>query len=95
VSVACMGTPAEFLQDDDDTFFSGNVDEVTPESVIVSREVLGKPAERRTFAINRQTKVEGKLSEGCRVTVKFRVVDDGLIAETIIVRDTSKTKKKS
>jgi hypothetical protein len=95
VSVACLGTPVALLQDEDDTFFSGTVEEVTPESIAVSREILGKPAERRTFAISVHTKVEGKLAEGVRVTVKFRQIDDGLMAETIIVRDPSKIKKKS
>jgi len=94
-AVACIGTPAGFLQEEDDTFFSGTVEEVTPESLVVTREILGKPAESRTFAIKAQTKVEGKLAEGCRVTVKFRQNDDGLVAETIIVRDLPKPKKKN
>ena len=86
--------PQATVQDDDDTFFSGSVDEVTPESLTVTREVLGNPAEHRTFTINALTKVEGKLAEGVRVTVKFRNSDDGLVAEKIIVREPLKTKKK-
>jgi hypothetical protein len=101
VSVVCASTPAgafaqqQQQQDEDDTFFSGTLDEVTSESILVTREVLGNPAEHKTFALTAQTRVEGKLAEGARVTVKFRVTDDGAVAETIIVRDLSKLKKKS
>ncbi len=91
-STAFVTTPV--TQEENDTFFSGTVDEFTPESVTVTREVLGNRPEHRTFAINAQTKVEGKLSDGCRVTVKFRSVEDALVAETIVVRDPAKTKKK-
>ena len=95
VSTACLGTPAATPeQEEGDTFFSGTVDEVSGESTTVTREVPGSPPEHRTFAINAQTKIEGKLVEGARVTVKFRPADEGMIAETIIVREPAKTKKK-
>jgi len=94
VSAGFAAAPPFAFDDEDNTFFSGNVDEVTPESITVTREVLSNPAEHRTFAINAQTTVEGKLAEGVRVTVKFRNSDDGFVAETIIVRDPLKTKKK-
>lgn len=81
-------------QEEDDTFFSGTVDEFTHESVVVTREVLGNPPEHRTFVITSQTKMEGKLAEGVRVTVKFRVTDDGFTADAIIVRELLKPKKK-
>ena len=92
LSVGLMAAPV--VQEDDDTFFSGTVDELAADSVVVSREVLGNPPEHRTFAITAQTKVEGKLAEGARVTVKFRSIDDGFLAETIIVREPLKPKKK-
>jgi len=98
VSVVYLATPAGAFQpqqDEDDTFFSGTVDEFTSESITVTREVLGNPAEHKTFTINAQTTVEGKLAEGARVTVKFHATDDGVVAETIIVRDLSKLKKKT
>ena len=94
-TIAFLASPPALLQqEDDDTFFSGTLDEVTPESIAVKRDVPGSPPERRTFTINAQTKVEGKLAEGARVTVKFRIVDEGSLAETIIVRDPPKGKKK-
>lgn len=91
-SLAFLTTPLP--QEEADIFFSGTVDEFTAESVTVTREVLGNPPQHRTFVINAQTKVEGKLSDGARVTVKFRAMDDALLAETIIVRDPPKPKKK-
>ena len=99
VSMVCLATPAvpmsQAQQDEDDTFFSGTLDEFSAESVKVTREVLGNPAEHRTFTVTAQTTVEGKLAEGARVTVKFHVTEDGAVAETIIVRDLSKLKKKN
>lgn len=96
VSLALFQLPASaaFAQDEDDTFFSGTLDEFTHESATVTREVLGNAPERRTFVINAQTKIEGKLTDGARVTVKFRQADDTMIAETIIVREPLKPKKK-
>lgn len=96
MSVALLAAPFErpSAQEDEDTFFSGTLDEFTTESAVVTREVLGNKPERRSFAITAQTKVEGKLAEGARVTIKFRTSGDGLIAETIIVRDPLKPKKK-
>ena len=89
-----LPTSAAFAQDQDDTFFSGTLDEFTHESATVTREVLGNAPERRTFVITAQTKIEGKLADGARVTVKFRQADDTMIAETIIVREPLKPKKK-
>ena len=92
VSMGFLGAPEP--QEDGDTFFSGTVDEVADDRTTVTREVLGKASEHRTFVINPQTKIEGKLIEGARVTVKFRAAEDGMIAETIIVRVPAKSKKK-
>lgn len=93
VSASFLAGLPTAVQDEDETFFSGNVDEVTAESLTVTREILGNPAEHRTFAINAQTKVEGKLAEGVRVTVKFHTSDDVLVAETITVHLPIKKKK--
>ena len=92
VSLAFPGAPA--LQEEDETFFSGTLEEFTAESAVVTREVLGNRPERRTFVVTPQTKIEGKLAEGARVTVKFRAVDEAMIAETIIVREPLRPKKK-
>ncbi|HEY3742834.1 MAG TPA: hypothetical protein VGL53_23470 [Bryobacteraceae bacterium] len=93
VSASFLAASPMAFQDEDETFFSGTVDEVTAEAVIVTREILGNPAEHRTFVINLKTKVEGKLAEGVRVTVKFHTSDEGMIAETITVHHPIKKKK--
>jgi hypothetical protein len=67
-------------------FVSGTVIELPPGKIVVSREVLGKPAETRTFIINDETKVEGQLRNRARVTVGFKQTPEGDVAVRIIVR---------
>jgi hypothetical protein len=81
--------------DDSDTIYSGTVETLTAEKLTVSREILGNPPEYMSFILTPQTKVEGKLQEGVRVTVKFRPSDDGPIAETVIVREQARPRKKN
>ncbi len=83
---------AGFAQDDpaktdSDAFFSGTVMEIAADHVTVSRTILGKPAERRTFKITEQTKVEGKLKAKSRVTVRYAATDEGDVALSILVRE--------
>ncbi|HLJ13205.1 MAG TPA: hypothetical protein VKV15_01825 [Bryobacteraceae bacterium] len=73
-------------------FFSGSVAEFSPEKITVSRVILGKPAEKRTFLITQDTKVEGKLKNKARVTVRFVPKDEGDVATAILVRSTQKNK---
>ena len=44
-----------------DQTFSGPIVEVTATKITVSRSILGKPAEKRTFWIKTDTRIEGKL----------------------------------
>jgi hypothetical protein len=67
-------------------FVSGTIARVEEGRIVVNRAVLGKPAELRTFLITSETKIEGRLREGARVTVGFRRADEGDIAVRIIVR---------
>ena len=83
------------VTDDPETIYSGTVETLTAEKLTVSREVLGNPPEYMSFVLTPQTKVEGKLQEGVRVTVKFRPSDDGPVAETVIVREAPRPKKKN
>jgi len=76
----------------EDFFFSGLVAEFTAEKIVVSRAVLGKPAEKRTFLITQGTKVEGKLKNKVRVTVRYQTNDDGDVAAAILVRTSQKNK---
>lgn len=77
---AAKATPAAEI-------FSGTVTKLTAETVTVVRRVPGHPAVTREFARDDQTKVEGKLRERARVTVRFKANEDaGFIAVYIIVR---------
>src|SRR5262245_50614368 len=79
---------------DADFFYSGTVAEFSKEKVIVARAILGKPAEKRTFLLNADTKIEGKLKAKSRVTVRFGPSDDGDVALSILVRDGTRQDKK-
>lgn len=73
-----------------DSFFSGNVVEVAADHVIVSRTILGKTPEKRMFKINESTKVEGKMKQKSRVTIRFATKEDGDTALAILVRSDQK-----
>jgi hypothetical protein len=82
--------PVQTQEDADQaSFFSGVVAEITAEKVTVSRVILGKDPEKRTFTINTDTKIEGKLKNKSRVTVRFA----GEAAVSIVVRDKADKKK--
>ena len=90
-AVLCAGLSPLHTQEDADqaAFFSGVVAEMTAEKVTVSRVILGKDPEKRTFVINGETKIEGKLKNKSRVTVRFA----GETAVSIVVRDKADKKK--
>lgn len=68
-------------------FVSGSIAELSPGRIVVNRAVPGKPPENRSFRLTEETKVEGRLRVGARVTVGFRTSDEGEpIAVRIIVR---------
>ena len=68
-----------------DMFFAGTVLETTPEKITVSRVVRGK-AQKRSFRVTPETKVDGKLRVRVRVTVRYVADDDGDTATRIVVR---------
>ena len=72
----------------DDTF-SGPVVELSATKITVSRSILGKPAEKHTFLIRTDTRIEGRLRVRAKVTVGFVTNDDGDIARLIVVRTTT------
>lgn len=82
-SGAQQGSPPKTPQD---AFYSGTVSELSADKITVSKTILGKPAEKRTFAINQATKIQGKLKVKARVTVRFVATDDGDVATSILVR---------
>lgn len=67
--------------------FSGTVTKLTDEAVTVVRKVAGHEAVTREFLRDSTTKVEGKLREKVRVTVRYKAGEDGgFVAAYIIVR---------
>lgn len=76
-----------------DAFFSGAVVESTEVTLVVSRMVLGKK-ERHSFAVTADTKVEGRLRAGARVTVRYAPGDSGDSAILVVVRSGGASAKK-
>jgi hypothetical protein len=70
-----------------DEFFSGSIQEVSETSVTVSRSLPGKSPETRSFVVDSDTIIEGKLKKLARVTVGYRTHDGQDHAWRIIVRD--------
>jgi hypothetical protein len=77
-----------------DQTFSGPIVEVNATKITVSRSILGKPAEKRTFWIKPDTRIEGKLRVRVRVTVGYVSSDDGDVARLIVVRTAPKQSDK-
>jgi hypothetical protein len=74
-------------------FVSGTIAELPAGKIVVNRAGLGKP-ELRTFLITEETKIEGRLRQGARVTVGFKPSEFGDVAVRIIVRNQSPSEKK-
>ena len=72
--------------------FSGPIVELAADKITVSRSILGKPAEKKTFWIKPDTRVEGKLRVRVKVTVGFVTTDEGDIARLIVVRPVAQKK---
>jgi hypothetical protein len=77
-----------------DQTFSGPIVEITATQITVSRSILGKPAEKRTFAIKPDTRIEGKLKVRAKVTVGYVTTDDGDVARLVVVRSSQKPSEK-
>ena len=77
-----------------DQTFSGPIVEVTATQITVSRSILGKPAEKRIFAIKSDTRIEGKLRVHAKVTVGYVTTDDGDVARLVVVRTSQKPSEK-
>jgi hypothetical protein len=87
------GAPAKTEPKYDGTF-SGAIVELSAEKITVSRSILGKPPEKRTFLIQSDTRVEGKLRLKLRVTVGFVASSDGDVARLIVARPQKPPAKK-
>jgi hypothetical protein len=76
--------PQEESQDGD-RFFAGTVTEASGEQLTVARVLVGR-TQTRTFRITPETKVEGRLAAGVRVTVRWTTGEDADLATLVIVR---------
>jgi len=70
--------------------FSGPIVELSAEKIVVSRSILGQPAEKRKFLIKPDTRIEGNLKVKAKVTVGFVTSDEGDVAKLIVVRQQKK-----
>jgi hypothetical protein len=68
--------------------FSGTITKMADGSITVVRKVVGHDPVTRDFLRDAHTQVEGKLTVGARVTVRYQNADDdgGSLALHIIVR---------
>jgi hypothetical protein len=73
--------------------FSGTIVELSATKITVSRSILGKPAEKRTFLVKSDTRIEGKLRMHAKVTVGFDSPDDGDVARLVVVRTSQAPKQ--
>jgi hypothetical protein len=76
-----------------DQTFSGPVIELTATKITVSRSILGKAAEKRSFLLQSDTRIEGKLRVHVKVTVGYVSTDDGDVARLVVVRAKQSEKK--
>jgi hypothetical protein len=67
-------------------FFSGNVTQVDHEEITVSRSLVGKGTETRTFLIKPETKISKSVKAKTRVTVRYQHLPEGDIALEVQVR---------
>jgi hypothetical protein len=77
----------EESEESNSEFISGTIAELPEGRIVVNRAVLGRPPEHRTFLITADTKIEGRLRVGARVTVRFKPSEAGDVAVRIIVRN--------
>jgi hypothetical protein len=69
------------------SYFSGIVTDVKPDSITVVRKLPAKDPVSRTFAMDAKTTVEGRIRDNARVTVRYAIQQDAsLRAVHIIVR---------
>lgn len=92
-SPAVQQEPQQNAEEPTYEFYSGTVSEVPEGKVTVVRTLLGKAPESRTFIINGETKVEGRLRAKVRVTVGYKTTDEGDVAVRIIVRNSQGQKR--
>jgi hypothetical protein len=76
-------------------FFAGTVTDVDHDHVTVSRTLVGKAPESRTFLIKPETKVGKPLREKARVTVRYKSFPEGDVALEIRIHSQPRPPKAS
>jgi hypothetical protein len=71
-------------------FFAGIVTDLDANRITISRSVLGRPAEHRTFLITQETKLGKNLHTRVRVTVRYVNRPEGDVALEVLVRSQPK-----
>ena len=84
---ADIAKPEPSAQSEKAQFFSGTVQSLDNEHIIVSRALVGKQPETRTFVIKPTTKVSKSVKAKTKVTVRYEhEEDDGDVALEIQLR---------
>jgi len=90
-AVVALGQAPASKSTTEGDIFSGTVTAVGAAQITVVRKVPAKADESRDFAVDKNTKVEGRLRVNARVSVRFKTGDDGLShALRVIVRSDTK-----
>jgi hypothetical protein len=104
-AVLSLGVPVRALEQTPDSpavtapspkpqFFAGVVTELDDGHIKVSRKLVGRPAESRTFLVDSNTKMnKAAIRTKSRVTVRYKRVPEGDLALEIQARPVSRPTK--
>ena len=74
-------------------YFAGTVVELDKEHIAVSRTLVGKSPEKRTFIVNAKTKIGKSVKLKSRVTVRYEHLPEGDTALDVRLRPSTRQKK--
>src|SRR3989442_1268174 len=87
-------TPAPVAPAAKPQFFAGAVTELDESHIKVSRKLVGRPLESRTFIIDSKTKMnKTAIKVKSRVTVRYRRESEGDLALEVLVRPAARPSK--
>jgi hypothetical protein len=73
-------------------FFAGTVTELDESHIVVSRKLVGRPLESRTFLIDSKTRMNAVIKVKSRVTVRYRRRPEGDLALEVQARPAARPK---
>lgn len=73
-------------------FFAGTLTQVLSDRIVVSRKLLGKAPESKTFLLQASTKTNRPLKAKQRVTVRYEHQDETDVALEVLVKQTHTAK---